>query len=594
MAKPKPKLIRPSKGKLCNYEIATFDIETKPVDGESALLAPYCLGATCLDGTDKTIKYHYYPLTLLQYIISKGDSYRWYCHNGGGFDFKYILADKPCQEWILSQGWEVSIIGGKIVKALMFRKGKKTILVCDSFKIMPSSLAKLSKALDVETAKGFIDFDTEEFDPTNPIHLEYLRDDCISLWQVVQKYRDIINDQFGTEMKCTASSTAFSCFLTTLDAPIFHNSKMVNSFARKSYYGGRTECFYQNRIQSAIYIDVNSLYAYIMYNCGMLRKPFYTKEYAGNGFYYVKACVPEGIKFCPLPYRKPDNTGVLFPCGEFKTFVSSEEIEIARSQGCMVDIIEGYGFDEHDRDVFKPFITKCMELRAVDYNGPLGIAAKFLQNNLYGFFGMNPLRDETILSPFQPDEADGFSPIIDEITGLMIPGLWEREKYEETQNCIPAIAAWITANARAYLLRAMIAEEKAGNKVLYCDTDSIIMQGIPVSPIADGEYGKFKVEYIIDEFIGITGKTYRFTDDKQKDVLKCKGIPQKKLTAEMFDLTLAGVKQTREFVQLNSLSRVLKTGLLGNEHATRTMPNPHSITTRVPHEDGFTRPIKLG
>lgn len=591
-------VIEPRKPHVSKWEVGTFDIETRDDNGGTALLGRFIMGATCRDNEGDTVKFYNKPVDMLKHMLAQQDKVRWFCHNGGNFDFKYIINDPECLELVKSKEYTIDVIGGKIAKGLMLRKGKKITLFCDSYKLMPMKLSKLTRDLGVETVKGHIDFDNEDFDENKPEHIEYLRDDVKSLWQIVTKYRAIIGSEFGADIKCTASSTAFNAWTTILHKKVFRHCKEVNAFARNAYYGGRTECFYQGTAHNVNYIDVNSLYAYIMHEYGGLHRPYFTTEYSGPGFYKVKAFVPDFYKFGPLPFRKPDGTGVLFPIGSFETYVSSLEIDLARELGATVDVIEGYAFDEHDKDLFKPFIEKCMELRARDYHGALGLTAKFLQNNLYGFFGMLPVRSELLFSADEPTEP-GYYPAVDDKTGMLVANLWERMTEKESINCIPAFAAWITAAARCHLLRAMVAEEKAGNTVLYCDTDSVLMLGEPVSRIAEGEYGAFKLEYTFPVFRTITAKTYDgLTGRLDKDgnperVMRCKGIPAKKLKPDMFTDALEGKEVIVHFVQLHSLSRVAKTGVLGSSNAHRRMPTIRSITTRIPSEGGYTKPHKI-
>jgi hypothetical protein len=499
---------------------------------------------------------------------------------------------------------------------------------------MQQSLDALAKGFGTHTSKGFVNFAAGEiFDPTNPEHLQYLRDDCISLYQVITKYREIINKEFKTDPKLTAASTAYNCWATMLPEGkrIWKHGKLVSEFCRKAYFGGRTECLYQGTVENVTCIDVNSLYAYIMREVGGLHKPFYTTSLQARdghilpGFYRVRCTVPVSLKFGPLPCRKRDGAGTIFPVGKFITHASSVEIEFAIELGCQIEVIEGYAFDEWDKDLFKPFIEECIHIRSKDYNGAYGQTAKFLQNNLYGYFGMKAERDEVIVCDELPDE-EGFDPVCDTHTGEVLPGLWSKKTVQETVNQIPAFAAWITANARVHLLRAAYEEENAGNTVFYCDTDSLFMRGVPVSKIADGEYGAFKVEWKNATFYGVSGKAYMYvlknvkeygycyqlTDEeisklrgrgKMFDLegnlwhMKHKGLPARVLTPELFNTAEGGIAKIATEIEIPTLNRLfvqLKTGERGNEFARRSSCTVKSISNRVPGDGyGATTPIVL-
>jgi hypothetical protein len=530
-------------------------------------------------------------LSIVRTIIAKRDTTRWFAHNGGGFDFKYIVNNDDCLRFISKNGYSINIIGGNICKALVLKKGKKSIFICDSYKIMPMSLGKLASGLKVKTPKGFIDFEHGEiFDKTNPTHREYLKADVISLHEVVTKYREIVWENFGSEIKCTAASTAFNAFQTTIpeDKPIWKHSKAASDFARLAYYGGRTEAFYQGEVSLCSYIDVNSLYPYCMETAGGLENPIYTTEYVGTGFYRVNVTVPVSAKFGLVPYRT--KTGTIFPAGSFQTVCSSVELEYARENGAIFTVIEGYAFSQN-KEMFQTFVANCKRMRQVDYKGATGLCAKFLQNNLYGFFGMHLERDSVVFSESLPD--DNFVQVLTD-NGEVIPNLWTRKELTDTINCIPAIAAWITANARVHLLKAMHSEERSGNTVLYCDTDSIILQGKPVSSLSQSEYGLFKLEYENVTYTGITAKTYMINDGEEKAFMRCKGIPSKLVKPEFFADSLENVPNVVEYIQLNSLVKSVKADSLGR-NASRTIPRILSITSRESHgKNTFTTPIKLG
>jgi hypothetical protein len=596
--------ITPLKPGLKKWQIGTFDLETRPVNGEDSLLAPFCMGATYYNSD--TVLWDT-VLSMLQYMLSRGSNVRWYAHNGAGFDFKYILTDTDCIKWLALMEWECHIIGGKAPKGLIFKRGEEKISFCDSAKLMPDSLSRLSKSFDTVTPKGFINFANGEiFEPENPEHIEYLKADVISLYEIITAYRATINKSFRQEPRFTASSTAFACFRTILNKTIWRHPAKVNEWIHGidsegvsipktgCYYGGRTETFFQGVSEQITYIDVNSLYAHIMYEYGGIHRPYYTRNYEPGvpGFYRVNARARAG-KFGFLPYRL-DNGGLAHPIGNFETCCSNLEINLAREQGWQVDIIDGWAFEEWDKDLFKPFIEKCKLLRQQDYSGALGITAKFLQNNLYGFFGMKPHRPETIFSASMPEE-EGFEPCVDTETGRLMYHIWERQTKQDTINCIPAFAAWITAAARIFLTRAMIAEEQAGNTVLYCDTDSIFLTGNPVSNMSDGVYGSFKVEHVWDELMTISPKMYagkRLDVDRVVRDFRAKGIPKNLLSLDLYQDAAVGVPTVIQYPQLFSLIRSAKNGKLGTS-AVRSSATVNSISNRVPSLSGYTSPIVL-
>lgn len=569
--------ITPQKARRLKWKIATFDIETFAETG-SQLLGDFSMAISSLDGIKHTK--HYSAFSLMHEILSRKDGYRWYAHNGANFDFKYLLND-DVRQLLKSRGYGISIIGGKIPKAFALTKGHHKILICDSYKIMPESLRNLGAKLGATVTKGFIDFEGgERFSKDNPDHVQYLLDDVISLHQIVTKYRDIITETFGNDIKCTASSTSFAAWRITIPAAVYQHPAECNEFVRSSYYGGRTQSFFTGIVRDIWGVDVNSLYPYCMRTFGGISHPYITDTLEDCGFYRIVAEVPESVKFGPLPMRKKDGTGIQFPVGRFETYASSVEIRIALTMGCSVDIITGWAFEENDCDMFRGFVDQCERLRATDYSGPLGTACKYLQNNLYGFFGMNPEREELWYGDYpEGDESDSDSWFrVRDIHGEIMDHVWSKTTRQESINCIPAIAAWVTANARGYLLKQMLEEENAGNEVLYCDTDSIFTAHKPIARIHDTEYGAYK--YIAEgaeEITLLAPKTYRILGGT-KPIYKCKGIPNKHLESADYDNVLDGETVVKEFTQVNSLTRVIRGDVLGRDRATRSFPNPAKQT----------------
>ncbi len=590
--------IEPLKPRLGKWEIGTFDIETVPIKpGESALIGKFAHGATCMDHAGSSIVYWDNACDMLRYMLAFYNRVRWFAHNGGRFDFKYIIDDE-CLSMVLREGYQIKPIGSDIVKGLLFThtRSVRRLMICDSSKLMPSSLAELCTAFDVETPKGFIDFDKENYDKTNDLHREYLKNDVVSLWQVVTAYRRTFRGVFGVEPKCTASSSAFEAFRYTLKETIYRHSDEVDTFCRMGYYGGRSHPFALGEYTNVSYIDVNSLYPYIMRSIGTINHPELTTSYKGTGFYHIRANVPATVPVAPLPY-KAKHGGLWFPVGRFETVASSLEIDIALELGCQIDVISGYHFAEQDTETFKAFVDKCESLRKMDYSGGLGITAKFTQNNCYGYLGMRPDREELTISASMPDFEEGtqeWSQYIDEL-GNPVETLWTRTCAEDKPNIVPAWAAWITAGARAYLLRALLAEIAAGNQVLMCDTDSIFLRGCPVSPLHPTQYGAFKIEALFDRFVSVAAKCYLgHSVQNPKPMMKCKGIPRKLLAPDNYDRILTGEKVIHHFTQVNSFSKVLAGEPYGIQSVYRSMPTLDSATNMLPQGIGEKcLPIRL-
>lgn len=579
--------IYPVKSKLAKWKIACGDIETVPNSkNESALLGDFSMGATCIDGTQDSVIFWKKPESMLLYMLSFKRVYRWFFHNGSRFDFRYFLT-KDCLEIVKQLGLTWEPINAENPKGIIYRHSKQRyqVTIADSSKLMPAKLRDLCKSFKVPVQKGFIDFEHGEvFNPYNPNHKQYLTDDVVSLHQIMTKYRYTINNSFRCEPKCTASSTAFQAFRVTLNRSLYRHPIEVDDYCRKAYYGGRCQPFYQGIMENVQYIDVNSLYAHIMRNCGTINHPVFVDSYQGTGFYRIEANIPKDTPITVIPCRGRSGNGLIFPTGNFRSYASSVEIDLARELGHKIEIIDGIYFEENDIYTFVDFINKCESLRYEDYKGALGLTAKFTQNNLYGFFGMKPVRDEMRFSDVYP--GDDWIPcrLAD---GSIHNNFWNREIINDSVNIIPAWAAWITANARVYLAREALRQIEYGAILTMCDTDSLAGQGLKLDKVNPVEYGMWKLEHNFDQFINIASKCYAGRAGLDYH-LRCKGIPDGLLKYGSFIKRVLGEEIVVKFPQLNSIKTVLKQDSLGRNDYTRIMPGLNSVTNVV--SQGYNMP----
>lgn len=76
-------------------------------------------------------------------------------------------------------------------------------------------------------------------------------------------------------------------------------------------------------------------------------------------------------------------------------------------------------------------------------------------------------------------------------------------------------------------------------RFIYCDTDSIFLEGKPPEDILDNyKLGKWKIEACIKSFTALGPKMYKYESLDDKICLHGKGIPTRKLTPLFFDKPL--------------------------------------------------------
>ena len=196
-------------------KFATIDCETDPFL-HNRIPTPFIWGFYS-DGFYK----QFYSTNLLIEYIKEFDGVI-YAHNGGKFDFHFLLdALEPEQE--------IMIINGRLAK---FKIGKAEMR--DSYLLLPVPLAAYKKD----------EFDYTKLESRNREKFkaeieEYLFNDCKYLYDIIQRsYQD-----YGVHL--TLAGSAFSFWhknYSQLDS-VPRSPKNYFKFFRPYYYGGRVECF---------------------------------------------------------------------------------------------------------------------------------------------------------------------------------------------------------------------------------------------------------------------------------------------------------------------------------------------------------------
>lgn len=401
--------------------------------------------------------------------------YKVYAHNLSNFDSLFMLD-------ILNQHFNIKIIRNKgriisikISKSITDKLLKKNKVIkltfYDSYQLLPSALRKLAIAFNTNIQKdifphNFVNKDNLDYigavpsmdlfpegtfysvnDYTNysskfdgnwnlrDIATNYCILDCISLYQVLEKFSVLIWDKYQVNITKfpTLTSLTFSIFRTH-----FLGKTKIPMLAGKfytdlkmAYTGGATDMYIPSNITwfqglkalgnkllkkflMLFYYDVNSLYPYIMskfelptgkivyfegdiYNQDLIINNIIPNLTRGVlGFYYCKVIASLGLKHPIIQLRYDNRT--LAPVGEFECMRDvrpSEEIVNARKYGYEIEVLRGYYFTERSM-VFKDYILQLYSLRKEYHKShPMNMTAKLLMNSLYGRFGMDYSLEET-------------------------------------------------------------------------------------------------------------------------------------------------------------------------------------------------------
>lgn len=421
---------------------------------------------------------------LIAYIESIEEPLLIYAHNGGKFDFFYLI-EKGCVND------PIMLINGRVVKLGIGRHELR-----DSYAIIPIPLAAYQKD---EINYDWFERAVREKHKADILH--YLATDCENLYSLVRAFVD----RFGAML--TVGSTAIK-EIGKLH-PIKRGDQKHDEKFRPWYYGGRVSVLEPGITKDAFNVyDVNSMYPYVMRD---FKHPSGQKyltvsnaeiDIYGNikGYpnrpYFAELELSENKKALPtrtktgLSFDQTD--GLFFACShEIKTALKHRLIKIKK---CNIAYVPT-SLMQFNLFVDK-FIIEKIEGKQTK-NKIKEIFAKFMLNSGYGKFGQNPehYQDYHIKRYDQKIPSRDWYLFIDY-------GEWEiwakpspKPRYFDV-----AIAASITSAARSVLLDAL----QAADRPMYCDTDSIICRSLDKYQ-HENELGAWKLEASGDT-LAIAGK----------------------------------------------------------------------------------------
>ena len=652
----KDQFLKPLEGPIKRARFMVFDIESKAGDTqEPGFTRPFMCGF--YDGK-KFRSFRNMPSTkelpwenrhaakggcidrFLTTLFAKANGYidtTIYAHNGGNFDFLFLLA------WLKKQpnlDFDIVPIQSTIQVLKVWRRGKEkeghwTFL--DSLKLLPMSLAAACTALGLPGKKE-LSLHTHE---NSPLWEEYNGQDCIALYDVLALTHDLVENKLGGEVGITTPSTAMRLFrrkyLGRGSSPaviprhmhfdICKNKECtgcLHTWVRKGYYGGRTEIFRMKGV-ALKYYDLNSSYPASMMldmpagnkiECTDYEPERYSEKYVG--FVECIVHIPPECEIPPLPFRA-DSGKLMFPAGSFSGTWSTEELALLnhpRVNGRILSVTKCIWYRRVT--VFIDMVTELYKYRDKSlpgYDSGLSTLAKLILNSLYGKFGMKEERDSIIVLHEGEMPPDGAKPA----GGDTSHGIWYTTKVSSPSYVIPQIAAHITALARVRLWHVMCAALDAGGRLYYCDTDSVITD---VELTTGNALGELKDEYpneplnieFMQPKVYVVSKELPFEKvhtpeckkppyDKEKEPLGCKGcsttkvtmkgLPSRERTPEnMLTLRSGG---TVEFQRLEKIRSLCRKGLT-------TSPEMVQVKRRIVSEydkrimlpDGGTKATVLG
>ena len=429
-----------------------------------------------------------------------------YAHNGGKFDWHYVLDHVEEFEPIM-------VINGRLSK---FKIGEAEFR--DSFNILPFKLADYKK----DDMNYEIMEESERHKPHNFAKIQsYLKGDCVYLHELIKQFID----DYGMNLTFASASMKQWQKLSGIKPP-----KCNESFFDRIapyYYGGRVECF-----QSGVFnhefqvIDINSAYPHAMVN----HHPYGTEFTIDNRLpktdsekqrCFIKLrCISKGA----FPLRTKN--GLRFPDdGILREYsVTGWEYLAAKRTGTItnVHIIECLSFFETIN--FEQYITHFFKLKTeAKENGDKAgyLFAKFFLNSLYGKYGSNPSKYKEYITLdkqfiMAAMETDNYAYCADFGTLALCSKPLDEDKRRYFN---PAVAASITGFVRAYMWESIL----KCKGVMYCDTDSIVCSSTGNLELDPTLLGAWDIEATCSEGAIAGKKLYAFKTDKGDYKIASKG-----------------------------------------------------------------------
>jgi len=520
---------------------------------------------------------------LLYCLTERFDGWNFYAHNGGSFDWLHFLP------FIHRMGFWFEIVAvGSSIQMLRVKRSRddhsKGWTFLDSVKLVPMKLEKAAKSFGV-TLKIQHDLDMHEDDPS---WRDYVRHDCLALYEVLVRYNELITIRLNGEVGITAASTAMRTFRRGFQKQAIFRHVEHHELFRECYYGGRVERF-ASKLDGVRVYDINSSYPYSMTKAqpvGPLEQwegvPTPHQSTHKIGFVRAKVTVPDSTHIPVLPYRHGQK--LLFPVGTFRGAWCYQELAKAEELGATVQFEDSVWIDKGT-----PFNVMVEQLYAYrdkarpDYDEGLATVAKILLNSLYGKFGMKNERERIVLIDIEneipPEGARPADPKDEECA------IWYVPQEAQADYICPQIAAHITTESRLLLHHYFMLASDRGI-LAYGDTDSIHTTA-DLSEFVGSKLGMLKDEGNGVVFSGeyLQPKLYRLIGSDGSEKLTMKGFrppKDKGQRSEYYERVRRGEVVT--FKTLEKIGSMARKGFL-------SPPQMMSVARSIKSEDGKRVPL---
>lgn len=393
-----------------------------------------------------------------------------YAHNGGKFDFIFLMP------YLIQYGTGGEMIKAKIINGRLSEMPFGKAKLRDSWSIIPTPLADFQKT-EIDYGK----MEKEVRAKHMPEITSYLRDDCVSLFELVTTFRNTAGSGL------TIAGNALS-FARKLDINVGRSNRKFDKKFRPFYYGGRCEALHPGIHKKIDIYDIKSAYPFAM----MHKHPTGTdyvdrvevfKRMSDERLqqcFIILTCHSEGA----FPVRS--NNDLSFPHDKRTFYVTGWEYVAAKNNELISDVEVHHCYEFYEEITFTDYVEHWFankEQAEKDKKKALRHVCKIMLNSLYGKLCQNPVRymNYRIVEALTPlEEGWNIAHVGSDYEIHARSSLYELQlKYgEEWENFSVfynvATGASITGFCRAMLLNAI---NRVGRKnALYCDTDSVIVR----------------------------------------------------------------------------------------------------------------------
>lgn len=401
---------------------------------------------------------------------------------------------------------DVTLVGGRLIKAIWPQPSGIPKIFLDSFNIWPMSVKKLAPAFG---------FEKLEFDAKSKAYVfrdvEIIRAAMLFAWNLAQTA--------GLE-KCPNTLGGFCVSLwQEWGGSNVHDSSLIS---RAALFGGRVELFkVESETSRVCYTDINSLYPFVMQREFPGPLESYGRKLPQHGVADITIKVPK-CDIAPLPVRCDDGR-ILYPFGTFRGTWTMPEILNACEHGAKIQKVhDAIGSDE-TMTPYRDFVSRLYQARLSSGSDAEYLMLKLLMNNLYGRLGTTGAISRSVWQT--PKNRDNGVPYGDKV---LIK--YQLPLSEETNWCH---AAYVTAYGRLELQKYL--RLVGTDRLIYCDTDSVIFDTFsetgsvsePSCPFDVGkELGQMKLEGWFPYAHTWAPKTYTVGRGQKAD-WKAKGVPKR-------------------------------------------------------------------